>query len=83
MEGAILNNFKCFCDQLAIPTLDAPQKGWSQPKDMAQLMGYLTFDVMGDICFGRNFETLISTQNRDLIGVISDGAQGLNTVSHR
>ena len=85
MERAVLDNFEHFCNQLAVPTPDAglSQNGWSKPKDMAQLMGYLAFDVMGDICFGRNFGTLTSPKNRDLIGAISDGAQGLNTVSRR
>lgn len=90
MEGAVLENFQRFHDLLAVPVghedsshTIAARNGWSQPKDMARLMDYLTFDIMGDICFSKNFETLISAKNRDLISVISDGAQGLNTVSRQ
>ena len=84
MEGAVLDNFQRFCDQLEVPisATNLSGDGWSAPKDMARSMSYLTFDVMGDICFGSNLATLVSTKNRDLIGVISDGAQGLNTVGH-
>lgn len=90
MEGAILDNFQRFYDLLGIPVghedpsnADTARNGWSHPKDMARLMNFLTFDIMGDICFSKNFETLSSTRNRDLINSISDGAHGLNTVGRR
>lgn len=88
MENAVLDAFNQFCDQLSVPeqreiSLDAwtSNQRWSPPQDMARLMSFMTFDIMGDICFGRNFETLVGEKNRDLIRIISDGAQALNAVS--
>ena len=56
-------------------------ENWSEPFDFANLMSYLTFDAMGDICFGHSFNTLQKPDNRYLMGIISDGTQALNTVS--
>jgi cytochrome P450 len=33
----------------------AETMGWSSPKDMADWANYLTFDVLGDLCFGAPF----------------------------
>lgn len=32
-------------------------KGWSQPKNMADWSDYLVFDILGDLCYGRSFDT--------------------------
>lgn len=31
---------------------------WSSPKNVAQLANYVTFDVLGDLCFGKPFGLL-------------------------
>lgn len=31
---------------------------WSSPKNMTQLANYVTFDVLGDLCFGKPFGLL-------------------------
>lgn len=89
-ENIVHDNFEKFCRQLGVsidsqimqntvdPNSDAAC--WSPPRDMSRLMSYLTFDIMGDLCFGRNFETLASAKNRDLIDIIQEGAQGLLAV---
>ncbi|KAL9039352.1 MAG: hypothetical protein Q9214_004912 [Letrouitia sp. 1 TL-2023] len=33
------------------------EKGWSQPKNMADWSDYLVFDILGDLCYGRSFDT--------------------------
>jgi len=59
MEKYILGNVRTFCSQLAPKTLS--EKGWGLPQNMADWCNYLTFDVMGDLCFGKAFEMLITT----------------------
>ena len=88
-EGAILDNFQRFREQLAVPADLERARGtkyalgeWSPPQDMAQLFSFLTFDIMGNICFGKSLETLLSAENRDLIGLIPDGVQALNALGH-
>ena len=54
---------------------------WSQPFDISELTSFLSFDIMGDVCFGRSSDMMQNSDNRFILGVISDGAQCLNTVS--
>ncbi|KAF2233206.1 putative cytochrome P450 monooxygenase [Viridothelium virens] len=91
-ENAVHDNFTRFCSQLGVPTDSEILQSngnacsdaacWSPPRDIERLLSYLTFDIMGDICFGRNLGTLTSDQNRDLISILPEGAQGLLAVAH-
>lgn len=38
--------------------------GWSSPKDMADWANYLTFDVLGELCFGKSFGLIHSDEFR-------------------
>lgn len=86
LEGPLLCNVKKFCERLAAGDQESPAdtgswEEWSQPRDMAVIGNCMTFDIMGDFCFGRNFRMMEEPDNRYLMDVISDGAQGLNIVS--
>ena len=70
MEPLFVSNVDIFCDRLlnAEPNFNAPamkvDKGsWSAPRNMARWTDYLSYDILGDICYGRSFETLTSTKN--------------------
>lgn len=39
-------------------------EGWSKPKDMADWANYLTFDVLGHLCFGKSFGLIESDEFR-------------------
>lgn len=56
-------------------------KGWSSPKDMAKLANYLTFDVLGDLCFGKSFGMLDSDQNREIAHAIIERVKVGHVVS--
>jgi cytochrome P450 len=45
---------------------DAKDGAWSSAKDMSDWSTYLTFDILGELCFGQSFNTLESDANRDL-----------------
>ena len=47
---------------------------WSEPRDLAKSTGYLAFDAMSEIGFGRTLNTIENQENRFPIDVISDGA---------
>lgn len=32
------------------------EKEWSVPRDMAHWAGYLVFDILADLCFGKSME---------------------------
>ena len=85
LEGALWRNVKKLCRQLASGSGDSTAEakildGWSPPRDMAVIGNCMTFDIMGDFCFGRSFQMMEVADNRYLMDVISDGAQGLNIV---
>ena len=60
----------------------AESKGWSSPKNMATWANYLTFDVLGDLCFGEPFNMLESEVNHSIPQVMLDRAAVFLTVSH-
>lgn len=78
MEKYILSNVRTFCEKLgAKPTLveKTGVKGeWSVAQNMADWANYLTFDVMGDLCFGKAFEMLEHEENRHVIDLIGNAA---------
>lgn len=47
---------------------------WSKPRNMSTWVDYLTFDILGDLCFGRSFETKEGGENelREIPHAIAD-----------
>ena len=79
MEKYILGNVRTFCSALgsksSFMTEKAGEKGqWSVAQNMADWCNYLTFDVMGDLCFGKAFEMLENHTNRHVIDLIGSAA---------
>ncbi|KAG9235188.1 cytochrome P450 [Amylocarpus encephaloides] len=71
MEKYILANVRTLTSRLGE---GAREKGWSVPQNMADWANYLTFDVMGDLCFGKAFEMLEREDNRHVIDLIGNAA---------
>jgi hypothetical protein len=79
MEKYILGNVRTFCSALgsrsAFATEKTREKGqWGIAQNMADWCNYLTFDVMGDLCFGKAFEMLENHTNRHVIDLIGSAA---------
>lgn len=51
------------------------KKGWSLPMDMASWSNWLVFDIMGDLVFGRSFNTLRKPENRRGIFLLGRAAR--------
>jgi cytochrome P450 len=49
-------------------------KGWSAPKNMGDWANYLSFDVLGDLCFGKPFGVMEREENRFVLDLISTAA---------
>lgn len=84
VESSMLSSINKFCELIKNEKRqDAKrsQETWSAARDVSEYASYLSFDIMGQICFGQSFDTLEKSENRDILHVISDGAQCLNTVS--
>ena len=54
---------------------------WSTPKDMSQWIGFVTTDIIGDLCFTRNWNLMGSNKNRDILQAFEDGSGALSIVS--
>lgn len=39
-------------------------QGWTEPKNMSVWCDYLVFDILGDLCFGKSFETKEPGENK-------------------
>lgn len=79
MERYILANIRTFCAHLvqdlsSIPVAENNPKAWNKPRNMAELSNYFTFDVMGDLCFGKAFGMFERSDNRFAIDLIGNAA---------
>lgn len=79
MEKYILGNVRSFCEALGSGPQTASEKGlakgqWSVAQNMSDWCNYLTFDVMGDLCFGKAFEMLEHHENHHVINLLGNAA---------
>ncbi|KAI1938779.1 hypothetical protein LOZ57_006325 [Ophidiomyces ophidiicola] len=78
MEDVMLVNIRQFCAIMGgdEPSLDAgakTEKG-HVVRNMANWFGYLAYDVMGELCFGKSFGMLIERGKREVIGLVDRAA---------
>ncbi|KAI0180776.1 cytochrome P450-like protein [Hypoxylon sp. FL1284] len=80
LEERLLRNISKFLDRVGdSDTLPSSEiGGWSSPKNMAKWSNFLTFDILGDICFSNSFQTLDTPDNRDNLEILSRGVSGLD-----
>ena len=92
MEDHVLKHVRKFCDKLLRSEMfengisvaydsEISKRAWSPAKDMSRWASYLTFDIMGDLCFSNTFNMLDSSKNHYMLDVLPAGVQGLNIVS--
>jgi hypothetical protein len=77
MEKYILANIQAATNLLTqdvTRSASTSEKGWSAPRNMANWSDWLTFDIMGDLVFGKSFNMLESPQNRFAINLVSNAA---------
>ena len=86
MENHILAHVRSFCSNLGStlnpqawsPMDNKDEKsghgGWTPAKNVSDQANYLTFDIMGDLCFGKAFGMLERPDNRFAIDLIGNAA---------
>ena len=79
MENHVLAHVRQFCTNLgekdSSPALLRDEKReWTPAKNMSDQANYLTFDVMGDLCFGKAFGMLERPDNRFAIDMVTNAA---------
>ena len=85
MEGVMLDNIGEFCQELVSSNepvvIGKDIREWSPARDVSEWISRLAFDIFGDLCFGSNWNTLKSVENRPYLEMISKGTAGLLLVS--
>ena len=51
------------------------EQTWSTPKNMGTWSNYMSYDVLGDICYGESFDTLEKPDNRFAINLVARSSQ--------
>lgn len=54
-EAFIIQHVDRWCELLL--GTDGASEGWSKPRDMAHMCDYLILDILGDLCFGKSFDS--------------------------
>ncbi|KAF2724732.1 benzoate 4-monooxygenase cytochrome-like protein P450 [Polychaeton citri CBS 116435] len=83
MEKHILAHVRQFCANLGssaneVPVyedMEKPGSRWSPAKNISDQANFMTFDVMGDLCFGKDFGMLERADNRFVIDLLSNAAR--------
>ena len=93
MEDHVLVNVRNFCQKMVCEDgfeskgqgqmEGSPLTRWGRANNMSLWTAYLTFDVMGDICFSQSFNMLESSDNHYMLKVLPAGVQGLNIVCRK
>ena len=63
LEVFITNNVDRWCKLLGEDNGQSPST-WSKSKDMRRWANYVTFDILGELCFGKSFGMMESTTKR-------------------
>ena len=76
MEKYILENVRILCDKLGNhPALKEKAAGeWGPALNMSDWCNYLTFDVMGELAFGKTFNMLENDEERDVIKLVANAS---------
>jgi cytochrome P450 len=82
MEKYILDHIRQLCSNLGergtvsrySDVSEKDKREWTEPKNMSLQADWMTFDVMGDLCFGKAFGMLERPDNRFATDLISNAA---------
>jgi cytochrome P450 len=79
MENHVLGHVRQFCTNLGEKTGSSAvvrdeKREWTPAKNISDQANYLTFDVMGDLCFGKAFGMLERPDNRFAIDMVTNAA---------
>ena len=79
LQPHVLHVIRTFCkaigpSRVTSAAAEKQERPWSSPRNMANWTDYMSYDVLGDICYGQTFGTLEREENRfaiELVGTSS------------
>lgn len=82
MEDVMLLHVRQLCAVLSGEFSDGKKDGGKGVVcNMGDLFSYLTYDVMGELCFGKSFDMLISKTRRQMVELVDKAAHRHYVVS--
>lgn len=83
MEDVMLLHVRQLCAVLAGSGFEADesQDRKGLVRNMGNWFSYLSYDVMGELCFGKSFDMLITDSRRHMIGLVDRAANRHYVVS--
>ncbi|KAH8595275.1 cytochrome P450 [Bisporella sp. PMI_857] len=78
IDDAILNNLDILCSNL----ITGKNDDWSGPVNISNVTAYFSFDIMGEVCFGRRVDMQNRTENRHMLNTLSQATKGLALLGH-
>lgn len=76
-EELVLNNVQTWVERLGP---DGDKRGWSEARDMKDWCNWLSFDMMGDLTFGRGFGCVEKGQHRSVPEVVMEATKFIYVV---
>lgn len=83
VEHVLLKNTAEFCRNLLDDTdASSPRaNGWGPARNLSLIVGYMTFDTMGEMVFSKSFGMQHSPKFRGFLGLSMDALRGLNATA--
>lgn len=81
MEDVMLLHVRQLCAVLAGYGDDTPTETKGVVRNMGDWFSYLSYDVMGELCFGKSFDMLVAEGRRHMIGLVDRAANRHYVVS--
>jgi cytochrome P450 len=78
LQPHILGIIRTFTDAIGDvkhKSKDVLSGSWSTPKNMALWANYMSYDVLGDICYGQSFDTLEREDNRFAVELVGESSK--------
>ena len=86
LEPHIIAIVRIFCNQLKLGhsknSSEKDQGAWSKAKNMARWTNYMSYDILGEICYGKSFETLEKPNNRFALDLVEKSTTYHNVNGH-
>jgi hypothetical protein len=83
IDSVMLQHTRIFC-KLLVDSEESDSaigaQDWSTARNVQKLISQLSFDVMGDICFGHSFQMMVNSTNHYIFGNMKEGGRCLYAV---
>lgn len=70
IQPYVFDEISLFCERMVAYTASDDNK-WSIAMNVGRWTNYMTYDVLGSVCYGRSFRTLVEDSNRYIVDLIN------------